>query len=199
MRKTLVFTILALLVCSSASFAGVPDPTQSSCVVTGALTGSAGTQFRFNATGTADVLVATVTLLDAFGVPVAGCSTSATVTGAGLCACPGGETTTGITDASGVVSLSFTVLGGYGGDLQVAVTSHCVGDILICTNGPHFYTSPDLDGSCDSGNSTGIVDLGLWAGTLPPAYGLFGDYNCDGSVGVVDLGFWAGGLGNGCP
>jgi hypothetical protein len=62
------------------------------------------------------------------------------------------------------------------------------------------FTSSDLDGSCDPVPDTvTIVDLGLWAGCLPPAsYCRESDYDCDGTVGVIDLGIWASGLGTGC-
>ena len=48
-------------------------------------------------------------------------------------------------------------------------------------------------------SATTIVDIGIWAGGLPPGYELDSDFNCsDFPIDVVDLGVLAGGLGKGC-
>ena len=75
------------------------------------------------------------------------------------------------------------------------MTSRTNGNIAICAE-PFDFTSTDLDGDC---LDTDVVDLGLFAGCLPPGpYCRTSDYNCDGTVDVIDLGLWAGGLGLTC-
>jgi hypothetical protein len=199
MRKSLVLASLLVLVCSAAAFAGVPAPDRSSCAISGSQLNPC--QWRFRAQGDADQLTLCITLNDAFDTPVASCSTSATLTGSPVCDCEG-LVRTGFTDAGGVVCFAYHCIGGRG-TATINVTAHCVGDIGICS--PSFeFTSPDLNGSCNntpgpgSGGNVDVVDIGIWAGGLPPAYLQASDYNCDGTVNVSDLGFLAGGLTTSC-
>jgi hypothetical protein len=79
------------------------------------------------------------------------------------------------------------------------ITGHCFGNIgITCLE--FDFTSSDLDASCETATSaTNVIDLGIWAGCLPPSpYCEASDYNCDGTVNVSDLGGWAGGLGSPC-
>jgi hypothetical protein len=202
MRKSLVIGSLLVLAFSAVAMAGIPAPDRSGFALSGKGFGSC--HFVFIADGTGDMMTMNITLRDAFDTPVASCSTSATIVfndDAGdavdsICLC--GETLVkvGVTDANGIVALSWDRFGGYG-NIDVNVTAHCTGDIAIGTENRDF-TTPDLDGSCEAVNSTGVVDLGVWAGGLgsnfPPS-----DYDCSGGINtVVDLGVWAGGLGKGC-
>lgn len=201
MRKSLVLAMLAVLVCSSAVLAGVPAPGNSSCAATGAVQPCL---YRFASDGAWDKLTLRVTLRDAFDTPVASCSTSVTISNslAGtpprfFCSCPGTRFT-GFTDLGGVVNFVISKLGG-SGQLDMAVTAHCSGNIGICTTS-ETYSSPDLNGSCEfqPASSTGVADLGIWAQGLG-AYTVYSDYDCNLSVGVADLGQWASfGLGKGC-
>jgi hypothetical protein len=143
-----------------------------------------------------------VTLRDVFDVPVPNCTTSVTLnnTGIALCSCcPNPQIVA--TDANGVAVFEFKKLGGRGSG-DACITAHCQGDIAIGCK-PFDFTSTDLDGDC---LDTDVIDLGLWAGCLPPApYCRESDYNCDGTVDVIDLGLFAGGLavtcadGSACP
>jgi hypothetical protein len=50
-----------------------------------------------------------------------------------------------------------------------------------------------------SGAPPTVLDLGLWAGALPPStYAEPSDYNCSATIDVFDLGIWAGNLGLSC-
>jgi hypothetical protein len=204
MRKSLVLALVAVLACSSMVFAGVPDPARSGCAGTAATAG-ANCQFRFQADGSGDPLVAIVTLRDAFDSPVVNCSTSVTFSLTGACECTPTFPIrlTAFSDSSGIATFNAASPGVGGvGTLDLAVTTHCAGagNIGICSQNLPF-TTPDLNASCDGGGafSTNVFDLGAWAGGLPPAYLLEADYDCDGTVGVFDLGYWAGGLTVGCP
>ena len=198
MRKTLVLAVLLLFVCGSA-YAGIPDPSRSGCEFSG--TGTATCHYAFSVdAATGDNLTIDVTLRDAFDSPVASCSTSAYLQANGstaaLCACEG-IILTGFTNGSGVIQFVWNCIGG-SGNLDVAVTAHCTGNIEICDNNIEF-TSTDFDASCEGASSTGVVDLGAWVACYPPSpYCTYSDYDCDGTVGVVDLGFWASGYGKGC-
>ena len=197
MRKSLVLATLVVLVCSAVSFAGVPDPTRSGCQVAGQ---ALPCQFRFNNAGGLDKLTLKVTLRDAFDTPVANCSTycnlgNATPFQAKSC---GGDRKGGVTNAGGVVNFIYRCIGGRG-NVDLLVTAKCTAPIGICSSTIRF-TNPDLNASRDTDNgATTVVDLGLWAGCLPPSpYCTASDFDCNGTVNVVDLGLWASGLGRTC-
>ncbi len=201
MRKALVFAALLSLICSSVSLAAIPDPSKSGI---GLNNPGAPCQFRFRVDGLLDRLTLKVTLRDAFDLPVASCSVKGTLQSSGastlsFCACSPCNPQTGTTNAAGVVNLVFRKIGGRG-NLTATVTATCTGNIGI-GNRTFDFTSPDLNGSCQASptSSTDVIDLGVFAGALPPGYNIRGDYNCSGSpVDVVDLGVFAGGLGKGC-
>jgi hypothetical protein len=210
MRKSLVLATLLVLCCSLSAFAGVPDPARSGCELKGQ---GSSCQFRFNATGGLDCMTVCVTLRDAFDTPVGACSTSAGISlvgakpgggacayaaeaGAALCSCDG-LVRGGVTNGAGVIQFVWKCLGGRG-IAQVCITAHCVGTIEIGCKEFHF-SSPDLDASCQATNSTGIIDLGIWAGCLTPAPPCeSSDYDCSCGVGIIDLGVFASGLQQGC-
>lgn len=203
MRKSLVLATLVVLACTaSTAFAGIPDPTRSGCSLNAQ---PLACQWRFRADGLLDRLTLKLTLRDVFDAPVANCSTQVTLAAftnpsASTGQCPGGvagNTKKSVTNGSGVVNFVFRCIGGRGG-VELRVTSKCGTSIPIC-NPAIVYTNPDLNGSNEPGVSTTVIDLGLWAGCLPPSpYCVTSDFNCSGSVNVVDLGIWAGGLGKGC-
>jgi hypothetical protein len=142
-----------------------------------------------------------VTLRTVFDTPVPNCSTSVTLepnsATLALCAC-GPMWQAAKSDASGALQLVFERIGGRG-SLDVCVTALCQGRQPMARVPIHF-TSPDLDGSCDShpASAVGVIDLGVWASGLPPGYAEPSDYDCSGAVDVLDLAVWAGGLGLGC-
>jgi hypothetical protein len=192
MRKYLL-SALTLVVCTGTAVqAGIPDPARSGCALAGQV---ASCQYRFRHDGSLDALTLCVTLRDIFDVPVPNCSTTASLnnTGVALCnCCPNPQV--GATDSTGVVYFIWEKLGGRGSG-EVCVTARCVGNIAICCES-FLFTSTDLDGDCAD---TDVIDLGLWAGCLPPGpYCRESDYNCDLTVNVIDLGLWAGGLGIDC-
>ena len=201
MRKSLVLAIVAVLCFSMTAFAGVPDPSRSTVLDSGA---STACHYKFRITPAADVLTVTVTVRDAFDVAVASCSTSCTLaTNAGTLAggtdCCHGTVQTGNTDAFGAVGFDFDAINGRG-SLDVVVTTHCVGDIVLATNTIEF-TSTNLDG--DAGGVTNVFDASVFAGCLgsvsplaPPD--VYCNYNCDAAVNVLDASFLAGGLGFDC-
>jgi hypothetical protein len=208
MRKAFVFATLLVLICSSISLAGIPDPSRSGI---GLSNPGASCQYRFRVDGGLDRLTAKITLRDAFDVPVASCATKATLQSSGastlaFCACSACNPQTASTAANGVVNLVFRKIGGRG-NLTLTVTAQCTGNIGIGVR-TFDFTSPDLNGAPESAgdvcngttsSQTDVVDLGIWAGGLPPGYNVRSDYNCSGSpVDVVDLGLWAGGLGKAC-
>jgi hypothetical protein len=219
MRKSLVFAMVAVLVCSSMALAGVPDPSRSGCANNPPTNAAAciappwGTSlYRFSAQNTGapgqgDLLTCKITLRDAFDTPVASCSTSVTLSSStvgtkehpslpfkSFCACPSEVVSgkvKGATNTSGIVNLVIRKIGGHG-TLNMAITAHCVGNIAICTKSVEF-TSPDILGSCEvhPTASTTIGDIGAWAQSLPLTQPVnrFGDYTCNSGVGVGDLGF----------
>ena len=199
MRKALVFATLLSLICSSASLAGIPDPSRSGI---GLSSPSSACQYKFRSDGLLDRLTLKVTLRDAFDAPVGSCGVKVQLLqGAALSfdVCDPCNPQTGTTAANGVVNLVFRKIGGRG-TATAAVTASCTGNIAIGTRN-FTFTSPDLNGSGEScpTSSVNVVDLGAWAAGLPPAYNQFSDYNCSGSpVDVVDLGVYAGGLGKCC-
>jgi hypothetical protein len=140
-----------------------------------------------------------VTVRSAFLEPIANCPTfiSLRPTDAAtlLCSCQPlvAEDTTG---ADGVMTTTFGQLGGRG-SLDVVVDVFFGGLYEVARTTVEF-TSSDLDASCDPSDAVGVVDLGIWAGGLPPSYLQSSDYDCDGVVDIVDLGIWASGLGVGC-
>jgi hypothetical protein len=167
-----------------------------------AVTGEGSTcQFRFRSDGGLDQLTVHVTVRNAFMEPVAACTTSVALTpgaSTAFCSCDP-ITRGGFTDPNGVLLATFDRIGGRG-TLDVCVTTHCIGHIALgCV--PIEFTSADLDASCQAepASAVSVVDLGLWAGGLPPAYAQASDYDCSGLVGVTDLAIWASGLGVGCP
>jgi hypothetical protein len=193
LMRAIFLTALALVVCTDTVVqAGVPDPERSGCALEGQ---AVSCQFRFRLDGSLDALTLCVTLRDIFDVPIANCSMSATLNNpVTLCTNCCTNPQMGQTNWAGVVYFVWNKLGGRG-SAQVCVTSHCVGDIGICCQSFDF-TSTDLDHDC---LDTDVIDLGIWAGCLPPGpYCEASDYNCDGTINVIDLGLWAGGLGVNC-
>jgi hypothetical protein len=189
MRKSLVLAMVAVLLCSSMVFAGVPDPTHSGCAFMGQVQPCL---FRFASDGSWDKLTVCVTLRDAFDSPVGSCTTSATISNplAGtsprfFCSCSGTQFT-GVTGPDGVVYFIFDKIGG-SGLLKVCITSKCTGNIGICCDST-AYSSSDLNGSCEtSGTSTNVQDLGIW-GQGYSSYSVYSDYDCNTNVNVQDLG-----------
>jgi hypothetical protein len=204
-RPTRALSLL-LLSSSGSALAGVPGP----CGIDPPISFSgvevlgqgAPCQFRFHPSGGYDQLLVLVTLRWCAD-PLAHCLATVAIepssgTGAFCSCCP--TTQQHVTDEAGVLSALFTGRIGGRGRLDVSVTAHCVGDVLVSTQ-TFDFTSPDLDGSCQASpqSATNIIDLGIWAGCLPPEpYCRTSDFDCSGAVGVIDLGLWAGGLGQGC-
>ena len=203
MRKSLVLATLFVLVCSAAALAGVPDPSRSSVA-----TSASGNpcQYFFRADGLVDQLTLFVTLRDAFDAPVPNCATNVTLSNASLqvgnC-CPAQLTTntltgTNQTNANGVAYFVLNQISGRG-TVDLNVVAQCSGNILIATTNV-AYTNPDQNASNDLFPlfSTNIVDFGVWAAGLPPAYLQGSDFNCDGVVNIIDFGALGGGLVLGC-
>ncbi len=200
MRKALIFATLLSLICSSASLAGIPDPSRSGI---GLNNSGASCQYRFRTDGTLDRMTVRVTLRDAFDIPVGNCSVKVQLLQGAAVAfdvCDPCNPQTGLTAGNGVVNLVFRKIGGRGTS-TAAVTAQCTGNIGIGTRN-FTFTSSDLNGSgenCPNNQVVNVIDLGIWSGGLPPAYAQHSDYDCSGSpVNVVDLGVWAGGLGKCC-
>jgi hypothetical protein len=197
MSRIALVVFLLTAIAAGTALAGVPVPPLCGCEVAGQ---AVTCQYRFVADGSMDTLEVHVTLRDVGGDPVPSCETSVTLVPAPgtqyFCSCcPNPQIL--FTNAGGVALFEFARLGGFG-DLDVNVTAHVpTGDIPICSHTITF-TSPDLNGSCDPFRSTTVVDLGLWAQCLPPAFCIQAAYVCGMPVGVVDLGVWASGLGKGC-
>ena len=203
MRKSLVLAMLFVLVCSAAALAGVPDPARSSV----ALSASGNPcQYFFRADGTVDQLTLFVTLRDAFDAPVPNCQTSVALANPSLqvgnC-CPAQMTTntltgTDQTNANGVAFFVINQVSGRG-TVDLAVTAHCSGNIGIASPTVAF-TSPDQNASNEvfPSFSTNIIDMGVWAGGLPPGFLQGSDFNCDGAVNIIDFGAFGGGLVFGC-
>jgi hypothetical protein len=195
MRKALVFATLLSLICTSASLAGIPDPSRSGI---GLSTPSSPCQYKFRSDGGLDRLTVKVTLRDAFDSPVSGCNVNVTlIQGAALAfkVCTPCNPAAAVTAGNGVANVVFRKIGGRG-TASATVTATCTGNIGIGTR-PFTFSSPDLNGSGDNCPtiSANVVDLGIWAAGLPPAYNQASDYDCSGSpVNVVDLGVFAGGL-----
>ena len=144
------------------------------------------------ADGGLDCMSVCVTLRDIFDVPVPNCTTSVTLNDTGngsLCSCCPNPLILA-TDANGVAVFEFKKLGGRG-TAEACITALCQGAIAIACQS-FDYASTDMNGDCVG---TDVIDLGLWAGCLPPAaYCRESDYNCDLTVDVIDLGLFAGGL-----
>jgi len=211
MKRLPFFALLGALSVSAAApaRAGLPPGHRSSC---GLSAPSTACHYRFRADGGLDVLTVAVTLRDVFDAPVPGCEASVTVNllgpipgggdcgyiaapGAALCSCcPLSQTA--VSGLDGTFDVTFARLGGRG-SAEVCVTAQCFGaDPLEVCREELDFTSPDLDGTCEtSGTSTSIIDFGIWAG----CYGAgiecnASDYNCDCEVGVLDVAIYAGGL-----
>lgn len=194
MRFVRAFAAIVVLASAGAASAKLPDPSTSELAITGQ---TVPCQFRFRADGGLDHLIVDVVLRDAFGLPVPECSASASLlpngeTMAFSCCAP--STQFGVSDAEGAVRFEFDDIAGRG-SLDVQITVHCFGPYELFRSAIQF-TSPNLVGN---GEPPGVLDLGLWAGCLPPApYCMASDYDCSASVDVLDLGIWAGGLDMGC-
>lgn len=201
--RSLGLALLALVAAGGAAAprsasADVPDPGRSRIRWSDPRTVCG---FFFTPAQTADYLTVFVTLRDAFDLAIPDCSTSVYVAPTAMtpafCSCcplPFGA----VSDSMGVVG-PFVIGSSIGGrgDLDLAITAHCVGDIALASRTVQF-TSPDLAGACTPPD---IFSLGIWAGGLPPGYDVSSDYTCDGFVDVYDLAFFASGLGLscGCP
>jgi len=192
--------------------AGVPSLTRSSWRLSEP---TVGCHYRFRADGGLDVLTLYVTLRTELDVPAPDCESSVTVSlvgpppsggdcghaasvGSALCSCcPLSRSAVSAVD--GTFAVTFARLGGRG-TAQVCVTALCLGtnEEICCEE--FAFTSPDLDGTCQTfGSSTSIIDFGIWAGCYspnPPCNAA--DYNCDCQVGVLDVAIYAGGLGLNC-
>ncbi|MBZ0268944.1 hypothetical protein K8I85_12365 [bacterium] len=195
MRKSLVFATLFVLVCSAAAFAGVPDPTRSGVAITS--TPGLSCHWRFRDDGGLDNMTVSVTLRDAFDVPVAGCTTTAVAGNASLIVSDC-QTHSGVSSAGGVVTFNFQTLGGRG-DADILVTAQCSGGIGL--NPVTFtFTGPNLNASTDPTNNVTLLDLAIFANGLSGPYDLDSDFDCDATApaDLSDLAILAGGIGKGC-
>jgi hypothetical protein len=205
-----VLSAIALLVLASPALAGLRSPAgcfpnQSPCgprstFIVHGMHPSSPCQFRFRADGGLDQLTLTVTLRDGFDLPSPGCSTTVTLkegpNTTAFCACCDLQQSD-ISGPDGEMQFVFAALGGRG-ELRLTLTTHCSGNINWFEADIPF-TSPDLNGSCEPDNSTNVLDLGIWAGCLPPGpYCLPSDMNCSAQIDIPDLGIFAGGLTVGC-
>lgn len=156
-------------------------------------------QYRFRADGGWDTVRLILTLRDCFEAPVGNCSVKATLAPQpgtpALCACEPLDQVAE-TDATGFAEFSFRRIGGRG-PAEVRLTVLCAGSIGFLPRAFEF-TSPDLNGSCESAASTNVADLAIFAAGLS-TYRKASDFNCNGTVNITDLGLWAAGLGRGCP
>ncbi len=155
-------------------------------------------QYRFRADAGLDDLTITATVLDSFGAPVVGCLVTVTLVpmlGSPFCICAPCNPQAAVTGVLGVAACVFSKIGGHG--IFTASVVAC-GTAIAAPVIP--FTSPDLDASCELAplSATTLLDLGLFAGGLPPGYEVWSDYNCSGIINVVDLGLFAGGVGKGC-
>lgn len=207
MRYALMAALIAFLaVNGSAVRAADPDPTNSTISASG--TPIFGCQFVLHADCQFDVVQVDVVVRDAGNNPVPNAVVWVNLQpNAGTedaCNCLHAA----MADAAGQATVSFCDAGGRGSSVDLCVQAAAPGGgpvDLGCVQmpAPHAFTSPDLNGSCESvppfASSTTVVDLGIWATGLPPnPYYMPSDYNCDGVIGVQDLGIWASGLGHGC-
>lgn len=201
--------LLAMLLPPSPAAAGVPDPFRTSAGLRclpeetsrwGLAPGPHPLQYRFRADGGLDELVALLTLRDCMWQPVEGRVVTAGVTPApgtpAFCRCE--PTQTAVTRADGTAEFRFRRIGGRGQG-QVRMTLWWDQDSYQWFWPlPFDFTSPDLSGSCESGSSTTVVDLGLFAAGMS-GYRRESDFDCNGTVNIIDLGIWSSGLGKGCP
>lgn len=195
MRKSLVIATLLVLVCSAASFAGVPDPTRSGVAISN--NSALACQWRFRNDGGLDNMMVAVTLRDAFDVPVAGCTTTATVGNPSL-SVSDCQTHSAVSSAGGVVNFSFAAINGRG-DADILVTAQCSGGVGLLPV-TFTFTGPNLDGSASATNNVQLTDLALFANGLSGPYDLPSDYDCDGvaPADLSDLAIFGGGIGLGC-
>lgn len=156
-------------------------------------------QYVFNRQGNRDVLEVFVTLRDCFDTPITNCDVMANLepnaSTLAFCSC---EPVSQIvaTGPDGDAYFAWTRLGGRG-TLDVAITALCFGAHGLPSLELQFAT-PDLQGNCQTGSPHDIINLGIWAGGLPPGYAQPSDYNCSGDVNVVDLAVWASNLDVSC-
>lgn len=196
MRSPVILFGFVLLVPAIARAGGPPDPGMSFC---GLSAPGVPCQYVSVADGSGDVLVVTATILDAGGAPVPFIPATCTLAPKGgslaFCTCCANPQL-GVTGAAGIVMFTFSAFAGRG-LLDIVVEA---GAVVVCIETIAF-TSPDLNASCQGApaSSTTVVDLGIWAGNLPPGpFEAWADYDCSGAIGIVDLGVFAGGLGEGC-
>ncbi len=205
------FTLLLIALGAASADAGLRspgptgfiDPLRCGAEVSGQ---TAPCQFRFHPGGASvyqgDVLTVSVTLRDAFDVPVVDCSTSVTLVPVGpdthnFCTCCG-ERQDGRTDPDGTIRFQWDRIGGFG-ELDARVTSHCVGNIAIA-HLPLQFTSSDLTGTCsDDPDPVDILDMALWARGMSAGGWIRSDWDCSGGeAGVQDAIGVAAGVSQGC-
>lgn len=197
MRTPVALSLIALLSLPSAALA-VPDPVLSTAILN-APDFPCHFKFRVDSPAAFDELNVTVSLVNAAGVPEVAWPVTCTLlpiagTLAFCTCCPNPQVVA--TNGLGIVVFTFKKIGGRGA-LGVSVG---VGPWAFPVM-PIAFTSPDMNGSCEAApaGATTLVDLGIFAGGLPPApFDVNCDFNCSGVVDVVDLGVWAGGLNKGC-
>jgi hypothetical protein len=168
--RTTAGVFLLLLGTSPIVLADVPDPNRSTVEINGQ---GCPTQFLFRADGELDRMTVDIVVRDAFDWPFTFCPVEILVTpNAGAlayCHCAA-DTHWGVTDDQGAASATFAEIGGRG-SLDVRVITHCplTGTITLAAE-TVWFTSPDLDGSCEDApaSATDVIDLGIWAAGLPP-------------------------------
>jgi len=160
-------------------------------------------QYVFLPAPASERLAVDVTLRDAFDTPLADWTVTATLTpeaGSVVCACESLQSEE-VSGASGDARIEFGLLGGWGTlRLEIHATHPLAGTYPIDWVSGLAFTSTDQDAACvASGRAANVVDLGIWAGGLPPSpYRRASDLDCDGTVNIVDLGYLASGLAEGC-
>ena len=180
------------LVFSLPADAKPADPVNSQAVVASAP--SFPCHWFFQPDGSADVLIINVALEDASGAPCEGEPVSAVfqVIGTNPDICPAQRVQNSVSGTLGTTFFLFDQIMGCG-EFAITVQSGA----FVRNLGPFLMTSTDLDAS----GNVNVVDLGIWAGSLPPnPLSHCADINCSGPpLNVIDLGLWAGGLGLACP
>ncbi len=209
LRKIMGLFVCVLVLSSAAlATAGIPDPTMTLATMEGVggetvalfnlpnAGGSAFDQAQIYMDGTIIDATITMTVLDAFGTPVADFPSEdmwLESADGGMVACINGAAADLTTNSAGETEWANAL---NAGGFSTAFTVVVINGITL-NQGPFamHFNSADMNGD----GAVNLADVGNFSGIFYGAYDFSADFSADGVLNLTDVGRLAQGSGTACP
>jgi hypothetical protein len=169
--------------------AGIPAPPL--CTIEASGSGGCAPNAIVCPQGDSDLVTVSITLIDQYGMPVAGQTVEVwpDPDATGFCFCSGEDLKTTTTDIDGECDVTLQHFGGCG---DLGFYAECL-YVQIGPSDPIHVASYDINGDC----AVSLLDFIVFAGAYHTE-DTCSDYDCDGTVGLTDFITFAGHYAHAC-